>query len=238
MNSALFSIIGIRSFEQVTEMLRGELADQVIPGDMIHLPFRGKETVFRILGVGVNPNPEDLESGNCNFIDLIMFDDDMDKIYDVMAATERSRVNYSQTYLKERLQQMVEDFPQEIQDRLVDRKVLAPCEWSQDIPVRFCWESIGKVWIPSMTELSLRYCRSDTTDQGEESYFMRPNCANISLDYALTRTKTFAGESIEMMDWMEEEDDEFGTDSEFCRDYTAIPTNQRSEIFPCIRLRF
>ena len=237
MNSLLFPILGIRSLEQVIEMLQGELADQVIPGDQIHLPFRGKETVFAILGVGVNPNPEDRETGNRNFIDLIMFDD-MDKIYDTMAATERSRVNYSQTYLKERLQLMVEDFPQEIQDRLVDRKVLAPCEWSHDLPVKYQWESIGKVWIPSLTELSIMNCPGDITDQGEESYFRRPNCANISLDYALTRTKTFSGESIEMMDWTEDEEDEFGTESEFCRDYTVISANQRSEVYPCIRLRF
>ena len=237
MNSALFSIIGIRSLERVTKMLKGELAEQVFTGDIVHLPFRGKETVFAILGVGVNPNPEDRETGNSRFIDLVMFDDDMDKIYDSMAATEKSRVNYSQTYLKERLQLMVEDFPQEIQDRLVDRKILAPCEWSYGIPVKYEWESIGKVWIPSMTELSMSYCRSDITDHGEESYFMRPGVANVAFDYALTRTKTFEGQSIEMMDWTEDECDEFGT-SEFCRDYNIIPTNQKSRVYPCIRLRF
>ena len=53
MNSALFSIIGIRSLERVTKMLKGELAEQVFTGDIVHLPFRGKETVFAILGVGV-----------------------------------------------------------------------------------------------------------------------------------------------------------------------------------------
>lgn len=238
MNKELLKVLAIRSLEQVTEMLQGDLADQIIPGEAVYLPFRGKETVFRILGIGVNPNPEERETGNNRFIDLVMYDNDIDKIYDCMASTEKSRVNYSETYLKEQLQLMVEDFPQEIQDRLVDRKVLAPCEWSHDLPVGYQWESIGKVWIPSMTELSLRYCRSDITDQGEESYFMRPDVADVALDYALTRTKTFVGESIEMMDWMEEEDDEFGTDPEFCRDYTVIPTNQRSEIYPCIRLRF
>lgn len=238
MNSLLFPILGIRSLEQVTEMLQGDLADQVFPGEMVHLPVEGIETTFVILGVGINPNPEDYESGNNNFIDLMLLDDSMDKVYEALSTTEKSRVNYSETYLRERLQMMVKDFPKEIQDRLVDRKVLAPCEWSHDIPVGYHWESIGKIWIPSMTELCIQNCPSDTTDQGEESYFRRPSAdAHISLDYALTRTKTFSGESIEMMDWTEDEEDEFGT-SYFCREHSVIPANQKSRVYPCIRLRF
>lgn len=239
------------SYEEMMRLLKEGKTDQVNTGVLVvsDLPVVDEyedleHVVMFVLGVGMNPNPEDYEAGNKNFVDMMLYDYDFAYFAgynkDCYSKERNTEITYTQAHFRRKLQQNVlKKLPAEITDHIMERKILVPYKWECGVPIRYHWKSIGKVWIPSLTELSFKNLDPDCTDQGEVSYFEHDKVKdNPQLVCALTRTKSFSGEVFEIRDYVyENEDDEEG-DPLISRWSERIPVNQKSDIYPCIRLRF
>lgn len=221
-------------WKELLEKLKNS-SEEIYPGCDVSIPFRGDETCwFKVLGIGINPSIDDIITGNFNFVDLIHYDYDM-KIYDNDTEYGMS-TGEDPVSVCEILVNMYEELGSEIQNYVLERKILTPYGWAGNgAPTSYKWKSIGKIWLPSVTEITWTNPDPFISDHWEQSYNLNPYRIHgyVCLDHGLTRTMSYRDIPYEIID----EDVEDGT-LNFIRTAKEIIEGESHRLYPCIRLRF